>query len=263
MCGLTVLLSPLSSFGWSQKGHDVVAHIAERHLTPKTAAAVDSLLKGQTMVYWANWLDNASHTPEYEYSRTWHYKNIDPQETFENANVNPKGDILKALSGQAAVLTNSATSNEPDASLALKMVIHLMGDLHQPMHMGRYSDRGGNNHQTNFFDKKTNLHSIWDSFLVESGHKWSYTEWADQIDRTSDELLSYLIAGDYADWGKESYEIAKEIYAGTPEESTVTYDYIAKWTPVIEQQLLKGGIRLAHILNGIFDPDYNKGLSKK
>ena len=67
----------LSAAAWSQKGHDVVAHIAERHLTPSTQAAVDSLLEGRHLVYWANWLDNASHTPEYAYTKTWHYRNVD------------------------------------------------------------------------------------------------------------------------------------------------------------------------------------------
>lgn len=259
ICGAVSMLMPFQSFGWSQKGHDVVAHIAERHLTPKTSAAVDSLFRGQSMVYWANWLDNASHTPEYDYSRTWHYKNIDPQETYEGAFKNPKGDILTALLSKAAQLADSTTSFT-DAALALKMIVHLMGDLHQPMHMGRYSDRGGNKHQVSFFDRETNLHSIWDSSLVETGHKWSYTEWADQIDRASESLQEVLVQGNFSDWGRETYEIAKEVYADTPVGTAVSYDYIAKWTPVIEQQLLKGGLRLASILNGIFDPDNNSAV---
>lgn len=254
--GSVVLMYPVSALGWSQKGHDVVAHIAERHLTPKTAAAVDSLLQGKSMVYWANWLDNASHTPEYDYSRTWHYKNIDANETYDNSYKNPKGDILTALQSQTSLLAEDKASFT-DASLALKMIIHLMGDLHQPMHMGRFSDRGGNKHAVSFFDRETNLHSIWDSSLVETGHKWSYTEWAEQLDRASQPMQELLVQGDFSDWGRETYEIAKEVYADTPEGTSVSYDYIAKWTPVIEQQLLKGGLRLASVLNRVFDPDNN------
>ena len=67
-------VAAISAFGWGQKGHDVTAFIAENHLTPTTRAAVDSLLEGRSMVYWANWLDNASHTPKYAYTKTWHYK---------------------------------------------------------------------------------------------------------------------------------------------------------------------------------------------
>lgn len=244
------LLLPLCAFGWGQKGHDVVAAIAQRHLTPKAAATVDSLLQGKSLVYWANWLDNASHTPEYDYSRTWHYKNIDADETFEKSFVNPKGDILRALREQSALLN----APDEDNALALKMVTHLMGDLHQPMHFGRYSDRGGNKVPVKFFERDTNLHSVWDSSIPETGHKWSYTEWADQIDRASDSLESILLEGDFDSWGRETYEIAKEIYATTPENTVISYDYIARWTPVIEQQLLKGGLRLAKVLNQAFDP---------
>lgn len=254
ICLVSVLafLCPVCVSAWSQKGHDTVAHIAERHLTPRAAAAVDSLLQGRSMVYWANWLDNASHTPEYDYSRTWHYKNIDADETFEKSYVNPKGDVLKALAEQSGKLGK----NVEDESLALKMVIHLMGDMHQPMHMGRYSDRGGNNHKVKFFERDTNLHSVWDSNLVETGHKWSYTEWADQIDRAPAPFQAIILEGGLNDWGRETYEIAKEVYSSTPEGSVVGYDYIARWTPVVEQQLLKGGLRLAHILNSAYDPDY-------
>lgn len=250
---ITSLTGTLTSWGWGQKGHDTVAHIAERHLTKRAAAAVDSLLGGQSLVYWANWLDNASHTPEYDYSRTWHYKNIEADETFEKSFVNPKGDIISALTEQQTLLGSGA----PNEALALKMVTHLMGDLHQPLHLGRYSDRGGNNHPVKFFERDTNLHSIWDTSVLEAGHKWSYSEWADQIDRASEALQNTLLQGDVQTWARETHELAKEIYASTPENTVVEYDYIARWTPTIEQQLLKGGLRLAHILNMAYDPDYN------
>lgn len=247
-----MLLFPLCALGWGQKGHDTVARIAERHLTERTAATVYSLLDGKSLVYWANWLDNASHTPEYDYSLTWHYKNIEPDETFETSYINPKGDIVRALDEQGAKLGTGAE----DEVLALKMVVHLMGDLHQPLHMGRYSDRGGNKHAVQFFEHDTNLHSIWDTNLLESGHKWSYSEWADQIDRASQSLQTILTEGTVPDWARETHEIAKEVYADTPQGTKVEYNYIARWTPVIEQQLLKGGLRLAHILNSAYDPEY-------
>lgn len=254
---ILMLGMPLMACAWGQKGHDVVANIASRHLTPQTAAAVDSIFEGKSMVYWANWLDNASHTPAYDYSRTWHYKNIDANETFETSFKNPKGDVVSALNEQITLLSNPKISG-PDGKLALKIVVHLVGDLHQPMHAGRYSDRGGNKHKVKFFDNETNLHSVWDSRLPETGHKWSYTEWTDQLDRVSDTVNSEIIQGTVSDWCRQSHEIAKEIYAATPEETVVSYDYIAGWTPTVEQQLLNGGLRLAHVLNYIFDEDYRK-----
>ena len=126
--------------------------------------------------------DNASHTPEYSYSKTWHYKNIDANETFENAQMHESGDVVRAIREQAYILNNPDSSDE-QKSLALKMLVHLVGDIHQPMHMGLRSDLGGNRWMVKYFNSPKNLHSIWDSSLPESAHKWSYTEWQQQIDR--------------------------------------------------------------------------------
>lgn len=100
----------LNASAWSQKGHDVTAYIAEQHLTPRTAAAVDSLLGGQSMVYWANWLDNASHTPAMAYTKTWHYRNVDEGDTYESAPANPAGDVVTAIKAQMETLADANTS---------------------------------------------------------------------------------------------------------------------------------------------------------
>lgn len=246
----------VNAYGWSQKGHDTVAYIAEQHLTPATTAAVDSILEGRSLVYWANWLDNASHTEDYNYTQTWHYKNIDADQTFEDAPKNPQGNIVDAIYDQVEVLKDDQTSLN-DKALALKMVVHFLGDIHQPMHLGHATDRGGNSYFVNFFSKPTNLHSVWDYDIPEAAHAWSHTEWQREIDRLSPEEMQAILAGGNPDeWGKETYEICNEIYDTTPEESVIGYDYIAKWTPVIESRLLYGGLRLADILNSVFDPSY-------
>ena len=256
LLSLLISFGSLSAFGWGQKGHDAVAYIAQQHLTPVTEAKIDSLLDGYSMVYWANWLDNASHTPEYSYTKTWHYKNIDENQTFENAPNIPEGNIVDAIYQQVKVLENPNLSKE-DRSLALKIVVHLLGDIHQPMHMGRATDRGGNSHKLKFFNSATNLHSVWDTNILEAGHNWSHSEWQREIDRLSPEQEISIIAGGSPEtWGKETYEISKEIYSSTPQDFNIEYNYIAEWTPTIEMQLEKGGLRLADVLNSIFDNGY-------
>lgn len=254
---LMVVLSviPIVSKAWGQKGHDVIANIASRHLTSVTAEIVDSIFEGKSMVYWANWLDNASHTPAYDYTRTWHYKNIDFGYDYSDAPLNPKGDVVTALNEEVRLLL-SRDFSASEGKTALKIVIHLMGDLHQPMHAGRLSDLGGNRHTVSFFDTETNLHSVWDSRVLESGHKWSYTEWTDQIDRATVNEISEMIEGSISGWFRQTWEIASDVYSQTPENSIVAYDYIAGWTPTIELQFLRGGLRLAHVLNYVFDADY-------
>ncbi|MDE5628116.1 MAG: S1/P1 nuclease [Muribaculaceae bacterium] len=240
-----------AAFAWSQKGHDAVAYIAEKHLSKAAADSVAAILDGKSPVYWANWLDNASYTPDYAYTKTWHYKNIDPEYTYDNAPLNPAGDVVTATNEQIEILSSHKATKEQKA-LALKILIHVLGDMHQPMHLGRYSDRGGNKVQVRFFDRGTNLHSIWDSSLMNSGHAWTYTEWQQQLDRLSPEQEAEITKGTPDDWARQTYEIAKRVYDYFPAGTKVGYSQIAMWTPVIEQQILSGGLRLAHVLNSIY-----------
>ncbi|MDE5607325.1 MAG: S1/P1 nuclease [Muribaculaceae bacterium] len=244
-----------SVFAWGQKGHDVTAYIAEQHLTPATRAAVDSLLQGKSMVYWANWLDNASHTRPYAYTKTWHYKNIDAGERYEEAQANPAGDAVLAIKAQLETLQDPHKSFD-DKQLAMKILVHVVGDIHQPMHMGHATDLGGNRVKVKFFGRDNNLHAVWDSNIVDSGHKWGFTEWQMMIDRATPEQEAAIISGSIDDWAKQSVAIAAQIYEETPEGTNLSYNEVARWTPVIEDQLLNGGLRLAHLLNTLFDPEY-------
>lgn len=249
--GCIALLMACNAFAWGQKGHDVVAYIAENHLTPEAAQRVSAVLGGHSPVYYSNWMDNASHTPRYAYTKTWHYMNIDENETLESQPRNAKGDILTALNGIIDRIEKGKLSKEKEFD-ELRMLIHLMGDLHCPMHAGRSTDYGGNRVKVLYFNRETNLHSIWDSSLVESAHNWSYSEWQFQIDRVTEEFAAQMQQGTIEDWFLQTWTIAKKVYEVTPEGSRISYDYIAAMAPVIEQQLLLGGLRLAGVLNQLY-----------
>ena len=244
------LLFARGAFAWGQKGHDVTAYIAECRLTPEAAEKVRKALDGYSPVYIANWLDFASYWPEYAYSKTWHYLNIDEGETLESMSRNPGGDVLTAVTRLTEKLKSGRLTPEEE-TLSLKMLIHLVGDMHCPMHLGRLSDLGGNKRPVRFFGRDTNLHSVWDTNIPEAVHKWSYSEWQQQIDRLTDEEAAQIAAGEPADWVKETHEICKEIYGFTPEGTDISYDYLFKYTPVVERQFLRGGHRLARLLNEI------------
>ncbi len=247
------LATAVSAMAWGQKGHDTVAAIAERHFSAATADSVSAILDGMSPVYWANWLDNASHTPDYAYTKTWHYKNIDAGVPYDSVPPCPTGDVVTAIREQIAVLA-SPTSSKAQKSLAMKILIHVVGDLHQPMHMGHASDKGGNTVQVRFFNDGTNLHAAWDSRIPGAAHSWTYTEWADQLDRLPADRASEAAAGNVDDWARQSTEIAGRIYDYFPSGSRISYNQIAYWTPTVEQQLLRGGLRLARILNALYDP---------
>lgn len=246
-----LLLNSADALAWGQKGHDITCAIAEKHLTRKAQKQISEILDGKSIVYWANWLDNASHTPEFAYTKTWHYKNIDADETYETAAELETGDVLTAINAQVEALKSGKLNKEAQA-IALRMLVHLVGDLHCPMHMGHRSDRGGNNWQVQFFGNGSNLHSIWDSGLLERAHGWTFSDWRDQIDREDKQGIKAICQGTPYDWGKETYQAATEIYNTTPVGSKIYYNEVAAATPMIEQQLLKGGLRLASLLNEIF-----------
>ncbi|MBP3589964.1 MAG: S1/P1 nuclease [Muribaculaceae bacterium] len=254
---IAMLGASIAAFGWGQKGHDTVAFIAENHLTETTRAAVDSILDGKSPVYWANWLDNASHTPEYAYTKTWHYKNVDADRTYDDMPANPAGDAVTAIKQQIEKLSDPATT-KAEAALALKILIHVTGDMHQPMHMGHATDLGGNRVKLKYFNRDKNLHGIWDTDLLESAHRWSYTEWQQQLDRLNDVDEALTVQGSVDDWARETMEITRRCYDFFQPGINVSYNQIAYWAPTIEQQLLRGGLRLAHLLNTIYDPDYKK-----
>lgn len=237
---------------WGQKGHDVTAYIAECHLTPRAAARIGKALDGHSLVYYANWMDNASNTPEYAYTKTWHYLNIDEGQTFETMPRNPNGDVLKAVTEIVDKLKKGDLSHEEE-NLCLRMLIHFVGDMHCPMHTGHLSDLGGNRLPVMFFRESTSLHTIWDTNVPEAAHKWSYTEWQREIDRASEAEVAEIQKGEPKEWLLETVAICGGLYAEYTEGMKVSYDYIAKYAPVVEQQFLRGGLRLARLLNEIYD----------
>ncbi len=242
--------SPL--FAWGKMGHDVICCIAQHHLNDSARAKIDSLLDGRSLVYYGNWMDSASNTNEYAYSKDWHYYNVNKNESVRDSRALERDNVVTALSRLEAEMREDSFESAEEHATALKFFIHLMGDLHQPMHLGRRSDRGGNDVKVYHFGDETSLHSIWDYHLVASSHSWSYTEWREQIDLPRFSQDQSYIVGDYLDWAEQTHEITEEIYRYTPPQTYAGYDYIDHFRPMIEDQFLRAGLRLARKLNEIY-----------
>ncbi|MBQ5424337.1 MAG: S1/P1 nuclease, partial [Bacteroidales bacterium] len=164
-----------------------------------------------------------------------------------------KGDVLLAMNMLIDSLENHR--NELSDSVKfdyLRMLIHLVGDMHCPMHVGRATDRGGNNFSLKWFGEKTNLHSIWDYNMVERVHSWSYTEWQQNLDRCSRSEIEAMSAGTPEDWLNETWKITCGIYDYVKPDENYSYKYMYDYAPVVEHQLLVAGYRLAALLNKIF-----------
>ena len=256
-----MLMSSISAFGWGPKGHDVVAAIAEQNLSSKAKKELAKILDGKSIVYYSSWMDNIQNSPSwkggYDKTKTWHYANVDKGLTYQTMPKNDKGDVVTALT----LLTKEMTENYDNLSDSLKadyikMIVHMVGDLHCPMHAGRLSDRGGNGCRVKWFGQKTSLHSIWDSKMIDSARKWSYTEWRDHLDRKGKKFYKSAVQGGYEDWFMATVENAAELYdyveRQEKDEPNFSYQYVYDFSPMLEEQLLLGGLRLAHVLNSIF-----------
>ena len=246
------IATAFNAMAWGPKGHDTVAYIAEQHLSKKTLKKVTEILEGHSLVYVANWMDNASHADDYAYTKTWHYVNVDPSEgTYANSTKEAAGDAVTAVNAIVENLKSGELTLE-DERAQLMMLIHIVGDMHCPMHAGRKSDRGGNGTKVKYFGSQKKLHSVWDSEIVESAHRWSHTEWQVQVDRATPKEVKAYAQGTPNDWIEETVQLANDIYTTSTTGENLSYDYVAGYAPMLEQQFLKGGIRLAKLLEEIY-----------
>lgn len=244
-------------FAWGLKGHDVIACIAEHHLTEKAKENIDKILGGKSMIYYSSWIDNVQNSPYwingYDRTNTWHYFNVDEGFTPQTMPRNPKGDVLSALNMIIDSLGNYKDELSDSVKIDyLRMLIHFVGDMHCPMHVGHLSDKGGHGVRIKWFGQNTNLHTLWDTKLVESVHAWSYTEWQQNLDRCTQEEFDEMSAGTPEDWLIETWHITVGIYEYTKPEENYSFKYMYDYAPVVERQFLVAGYRLAALLNKIF-----------
>jgi hypothetical protein len=132
------------------------------------------------------------------------------------------------------------------------MLVHFLGDLHQPMHAGRKTDKGGNDFQVRWFETGTNLHKVWDYHMIHD-FGMSYTELADKLPEMSKVKIAEIQKGDVYQWVEETHKITNEVYQGVEVGEKLGYRYSYLNWSTVEQQLLIGGLRLAGVLNRIFE----------
>ncbi len=238
---------------WGNKGHYIVAKIAEQNLTLNAKTKIDQLLKGKKMVYYAEWMDNLRNDSIYDFTKTWHYANVDSGQTYASMPKIPTGDVITAADLALEKIT-SQTENDSIKELYLKLLIHIIGDLHCPMHAGRLSDRGGNQYPIIWFNRTINLHGLWDTQIIESARSWSYTEWATNLMAgQTHATIAVMQKGTPKEWFIETAATTDFIYKNTPQNVKLGYKYLYDYSYILEQQLTLGGYRLAYLLNTIFN----------
>jgi S1/P1 Nuclease len=251
-----------SALAWGGEGHQIVAIIAETHLTPEATAGIHKLLGDDVDISdaeVANWADQIRR--ERRETGPWHYVNIPINATgYDAQRDEPKGgNIISAIEAQTAILSDKSKPQAERAE-ALKFIVHLVGDVHQPLHAGDRDDRGGNSCLAWLPDAKgkaSNLHAIWDGAMLRQWLRGTrVVEYADKLDAdVSDDDRKAMEAGTVIDWANESHGVARDkVYPGVPagEATRLTPAYVDAARPVKDQQLTRGGIRLAVVLNRAF-----------
>lgn len=234
-----------SAVAWGPTGHRTVARIAERHLNPQAARAVTNLLAPEQLAFVATWADEIRSEPDWAKAEAWHWVTIPDAQTYDGKSRNPGGDVLEAISRFEKVV-GDRTAPAPERTQALKWLTHLVGDLHQPLHVGRGDDHGGNDILVLWFNEPTNLHSVWDSKLIEAS-ALSFSELVEMLDHpTSAQVQEWQASGPLG-WARESQDLRGTCYEVG--DRRLSYRYVHDHWPTVQRRLLQAGVRLAGVLN--------------
>ncbi len=238
-----------SAFAWGLLGHRITAQIAESYFHKNIKEKVKKILKNETMAMASNWPDFIKSDPKLrkKYS-AWHYVSFPPKVKIENRKGKQGGDILYGIKYFSDILKDKEAGMEEKRD-ALAFIIHLIGDLHQPLHVGYTNDKGGNLKKVNWFGESTNLHTVWDERLIQM-QELSFTEYTKEINKISGEDIKKLQSSTVLDWAKESRRYLPKAY-GFKQTRYWEYRYNYKHIKYLNQRLLSGGVRLAGLLNKV------------
>ena len=243
------------ALAWGAQGHRLVARVAEQQLNPQARAEINRLLAlepGATLDSIAPWADQLrTQDPDLgRRSAGWHYINMaeggcsyEPAQHCRNGNC-----VVQALKDQGARLADTHLS-DAERLQALKFVVHLAGDIHQPLHAGYGHDRGGNTYQVQYGGRGTNLHSVWDSgmFYAQQRDDEQFLQQLLALPAPPREAPSKL-QQDAPKWAEQTCRIATRpgLY---PRGHRIDEGYADTWRPLAESQVRLAGERLGAVLN--------------
>jgi hypothetical protein len=253
---LAFLLTTSIAYPWGPEGHRIVAIMAEERLTPAAAAAVRKLLGPETsLADISSWADEQKEVSGHE---SWDYVNVPVSESrYDSRYCRPEGCVVGKIHDFRKILEDPAAGNKVKAE-ALRYFVHLVADLHQPLHVWDTGSRGGNRITVRFYDEDSNLHQVWDSLVIT--HYSRYVRvWLWELNgKASQQMKAEWSKGTPEDWATESRNAAKKAYYYPDGKSVMKSgtelgdDYCRMAIPIIQLQLARAGIRLSWMLNEIF-----------
>ena len=239
---------------WGKTGHRVSGYIAEFHLTDAARARIIEILGSEDLAEASTWPDFMRSNPGEFWQKTsvtWHWVTVPVGKTYNDVGAPPEGDAISALDYFRDMLLDEDSTLEQQ-QLALRFIVHIVGDLHQPLHAGNGTDAGGNRFGVMFFGERTNLHAVWDSKIIDH-EQLSYTELGDWLLRRLDaETVASLQETNPSVWADESATIRDGIYPDARGDRELRWDYIYAHRETVRTRLTHSGIRIAAYLNALF-----------
>nr|WP_294873140.1 S1/P1 nuclease [uncultured Pedobacter sp.] len=251
----SLIILTIALVSWGQKGHKAIATIAEKHLATNTKTIVNTYLKGETMSEASTWSDEISDDPQYKKTASWHYINLPlglTKEQFTDYVIKQDKDNVYTAILKAEANLKDKTLSLAQKNQALKFLIHLVGDAHQPMHVSRAEDKGGNDVQVRFNGNGTNLHALWDGKLIDH-EGFNYAEMAKKYDWANPEQVKKWQADSPMQWLWESYQVSTQIYDEAQPGGNIGDATYKKSIAIIHLRIAQAGIRLAGELNKLFN----------
>ncbi len=247
--GLLLSGSPASAFG--PMGHAVVGEIATP-LVCESALAQIAFVSGERDLSTAGlWADSIRDLPEWRHTLQWHYADVGDTVPLHERHLPPGGDLLTVIS-RTYDLLRRREGNAAEQREALLFLIHLVADLHQPLHVGRPGDYGGNSIPLIYGKTKTNLHSLWDGELLVRSHVTA-AEYAWALAPLGGVQARHGAVLDVLAWTEESRALRRYVYAvaGSRRVSR-RYELMAR--SLLHHRLVQAGVRLAGLMNDLYCP---------
>lgn len=236
------------SFAWGATGHRATGQIAEQYLTAKAKKKLEALMGQESLAIASTWMDEIRSDTSYRFATTWHYTTIPDGKKYEDVAAKPDGKIIEKIEKFISDLKGGKLSKKQELE-ELKMLIHLVGDIHQPLHVGRPGDKGGNDIKVKWFRRETDLHSVWDSEMI-NGSQLSYTELAASLGKPEKATVKKWQSATVRDWAHESMTYRDQVY--DIGDGNLWYEYSYTHWAIVKQRVLQAGIRLAGVLNQIY-----------
>lgn len=290
-CSITLSYSA-PSLAWGQTGHRVTGAIATEYLTADTKQAIRDILGHESLAQASTYPDEMRSSPDPFWRKTaspYHYVTLKQPPHYHDHDAPAEGDSVTALTHFRGVLLNPKSS-KAQQQLALRFIVHIIGDLHQPLHVSdaALADLGGNKFSVTYFRAMSNLHKVWDSEMIDS-QQLSYSEMTQWLlaEISQQERQQWQQTNPKV-WIQESSELRLHAYAAAKQAGAksltakaaandaaknaskdsaknaqpqndiavavpdLSYDHNYSQYPVVKLRLKQGGVRIADYLNELF-----------